>query len=38
MITEILVPTDFSEQAENALRVAADLAKKTRRKYTSCIC
>ena len=24
----ILVPTDFSEQAENALRVAADLARK----------
>ena len=28
MIKKILVPTDFSEQAENALRVAADLAKK----------
>lgn len=28
MITRILVPTDFSEQAENALRVAADLARK----------
>ena len=28
MIKNILVPTDFSEQAENALRVAADLAKK----------
>nr|WP_299216234.1 universal stress protein [uncultured Dokdonia sp.] len=25
---KILVPTDFSEQAENALRVAADLARK----------
>ena len=25
---KILVPTDFSEQAENALRVAAELAKK----------
>ena len=24
----ILVPTDFSEQAENALKVAAQLAKK----------
>jgi nucleotide-binding universal stress UspA family protein len=28
MIKKILVPTDFSEQAENALRVAADLARK----------
>lgn len=28
MIKKILVPTDFSEQAENALRIAADLAKK----------
>lgn len=28
MINKILVPTDFSEQAENALRVAADLARK----------
>ena len=25
----ILVPTDFSEQAENALKVAAQLAKKS---------
>ena len=25
---KILVPTDFSEQAENALKVAAQLAKK----------
>ncbi len=28
MIKKILVPTDFSKQAENALRVAADLARK----------
>lgn len=28
MIKKILVPTDFSEQAENALRVAADIARK----------
>lgn len=28
MIKKILVPTDFSQQAENALRVAADLARK----------
>jgi nucleotide-binding universal stress UspA family protein len=28
MIKKILVPTDFSEQAENALRVAADLARR----------
>lgn len=28
MIKKILVPTDFSEQAENALRVAADMARK----------
>ena len=28
MINKILVPTDFSEQAENALRVAADIARK----------
>lgn len=28
MIKKILVPTDFSEQAENALRVAAHLAKR----------
>ena len=28
MIHKILVPTDFSIQAENALRVAADLARK----------
>ncbi len=28
MIKKILVPTDFSDQAENALRVAADLARK----------
>ncbi|RMB59190.1 universal stress protein [Dokdonia sinensis] len=28
MIKKILVPTDFSVQAENALRVAADLAKR----------
>ena len=25
----ILVPTDFSEQAENALKVAINLAQKT---------
>lgn len=28
MIKKILVPTDFSKQAENALRVAADLARQ----------
>ena len=28
MINKILVPTDFSEQAENALRAAADIARK----------
>ena len=28
MIKKILVPTDFSQQAENALRVAADIARK----------
>ncbi len=28
MIKKILVPTDFSVQAENALRVAADIARK----------
>ena len=27
-MNKILVPTDFSEQADNALRVAAQLAKK----------
>ena len=26
---KILVPTDFSKQAENALKVAAQLAKNT---------
>ena len=30
MIAKILVPTDFSERAENALRVAADLAIKNK--------
>ena len=29
----ILIPTDFSEQAENALKVAAQLAEKTEAKF-----
>lgn len=33
----ILVPTDFSEDAENALKVAAIIAKKTIAKFFYCI-
>lgn len=29
---KILVPTDFSEQAESALKVAAQFAKKTQQR------
>ena len=35
---KILVPTDFSEQAENALKVAAQLAKKHNAEFIYCTC